>query len=204
MAGSKKAKQTKKSKKAGNVARLVREYMLSIAEDKVNSLNVVGTTSSTAGIIYNISNNIVQGDNIFERTGTKIYLTKFHIYYRCFAITNPQSFRFILFRDMFNQGTTVTVTDVLPTGTWLSQYSDVRQIQQKRFEILDDWVVDSNTQGEVIRSRNRTLKGRWPVLYNGATAVATANGKGTVFLLVIGSAITGAYDWRIQMEFNDS
>jgi len=186
------------------ITKQIRAVMEAEAEDKVNSLIQVSNTVSNSGFVYSISNNIVEGDDVFQRAGTKITLKEIRIYYRCFAVTTSQTFRFILFHDLFNQGTTTVVTDVLPAASYLSQFSDVRQIQQKRFIIVDDWHADSNLGSNLIISHVKNIKVHRGVYYNAATAVPGANGSGALFLLVIGSSSTGTFDYRVQMIFNDS
>jgi len=187
-----------------SIIKQVRAVMEAEAETKVNSLIQVSNTVSNAGFVYPLSNNIVEGSDVFQRDGTKITLREIRIYYRCFAVATSQTFRFILFYDQFNQGTTPAVVDVIPAASYISQYSDVRILQQKRFVIVDDWHADSNLSSDLIISHIRSIKTHKSIFYNGATAVPGSNGSGSLFLLVIGSSSTGAFDYRVQMLYNDS
>jgi len=187
-----------------SITKQIRAIMEAEAETKVNSLIQVSNTVSNAGFVYPVSNNIVEGSDVFQRDGTKITLREIRIYYRCFAVTTSQTLRFILFHDQFNQGTTPAVVDVLPAASYISQYSDVRILQQKRFIIVDDWHADSNLLSNLIISHVRSIKSHRGIFYNGATAVPGSNGLGALFLLVIGSSSTGTFDYRVQMMYNDS
>jgi len=190
--------------KRPSLAKQIRAVMEAEAETKVNSLITVANTVSNVGTMFNISNNIVEGDDVFQRAGTKIALKEIRLYYRCFAVVSSQTFRFILFHDLFNQGTTTSVAEVLPAISYISQFSDVRQLQQKRFVIVDDFHADSNLNSDLIISHVRNIKTHRSIFYNGATAVAASNGAGALMLLVIGSSSTGTFDFRVQMMFNDS
>lgn len=204
MVNNKLSKQKNKMTRTTNVAALVRKAMLGLAETKVYSTQAITQTVSNTGVVSNISNGIIEGDDIANRSGTRITVRKLRLYYRCFAVGASQTFRFILFRDLFNQGTTPGVVDLLPAVTWYSQYSDIHQIQQKRFHIIDDWIADSNLTGNLIRSREKNITLQAPIFYNGTTGVAASNGKGAMFLLVIGSSSTGTFDWSVQLDYNDS
>jgi len=199
-----KSKHSSKKASSSTVATLVRKTMENLAETKVFSVNTVTQTVTLAGTVANITNAIIEGDDIGNRAGTKIHLKRVKLYFRCFSVTNSQTFRFILFRDLFNQGTTPAVVDLLPTGTWTSQYSDIHQIQQKRFHIIEDWMVDCNLTGNNIRSHVKDIALTSNVYFNGTTAVAASNGRGAMFLLIIGSSATGTFDFNVQVMFNDS
>jgi len=186
------------------MAVIARRVLMNTAEKKVKSINASGANTGVAGTVINLTNGIVEGDDIFDRSGTKIFVSKIEARFRATAVINSQTTRFIIFRDLFNQGTTPAVSDVLPVATVTSHYSDTRYVQQKRIVILDDWVVDVNIAGEAVKTRKFGRQNAGAVYYNGATAVAGSNGKGSIFLLVIGTAATGTYDYDITMVFNDS
>jgi len=185
------------------IAKQVRSVIDGMAETKVNSLNAVAQTVSSAGGVYDIGINIPEGNDVSMRSGTTIMLEQLRLYYRCFAVTTSQTFRFILFQDRFNNGVTPTVTELLPTTTYLSQFSDIRELQQHRYIILDDWYANSQISGEIIKSHNRTIKLHRKIFYNGATSVVASGGHNALFLCVIGSSSTGTFDFRIQMMYKD-
>jgi len=186
-----------------SMAKQVRAIIDGMAETKVNSLNATSQTVAAAGGVYDIGINIAEGNDVSNRTGTTILLEQIRLYYRCFAVTTSQTFRFILFQDRFNNGVTPTVTELLPTTTYLSQFSDIRELQQHRYIILDDWFANSQISGEIIHSHNRTIKCHKKIYYNGATAVVASGGHNALFLCVIGSSSTGTFDFRIQMVYKD-
>lgn len=186
------------------MALIVRQTLAARIEKKVFSVTAVGVSVATAGTVINITNGIVEGDDISNRSGTLIRPVMIRLLYRGTAVTTSSSVRFILFRDMLNQGTTPAASDLLPGGNWISQYADTREIQQHRFKILNDVMFDLNIAGQNVRTLQSTLAMKGEVFYNGATAVASANGKGAIFLLVIGNAISTAYDYTVQTVFTDA
>lgn len=198
---SKRGVTQKRDKQMVNIARQIFD---SRVEKKVYSLTAVGTTVLTTGNVIPITNGIIEGDDINQRSGTAIRLSRFRILYRATAITTSSSIRFILFRDMFNQGTTPTAINLLPNNNWISQYADTREIQQHRFKILNDIMIDLNIAGENVVTKQFDVAAKGMVFYNGSSAVATDNGQGAVFLLVIGNAVSTSYDYTIQTVFTDA
>lgn len=187
-----------------SVAKLVSDALLQRQEHKAYSTQVSGANISATGAIVNLSNGIIEGVDINQRTGTTIRIFRMHFRYAFNMNTNDQSARFIIFRDNMNTGTTPNVTDVLPTAGYLSHFSDVRQVQQRRYTILFDDTVDVSIAGPSRVSKKANIKFVGNVYYNGTTAIATANGKGAVFLLVIGNVSTGLFDYDWQCEFTDA
>ena len=165
---------------------------------------LVSTTNSnvTAGVVNNLTNGIIQGDDINQRSGDQIRIISHKLHVRASAVTVSQTFRFIWFRDNMNRGTTPTVTEVLNTANFMSQYSPA-PLQQKRFTILRDFSLNCNLTGESIKSRTVQLPGM-DVYYNAATAVAAANGPGALFLLTIGDSITGLFDFSYEPVYTDA
>jgi ribosomal protein S8 len=194
----------KNSVRKPSVASLVRAAMLTMQEHKVRSTQASGTTISSSGAIIPLTNGIVEGDDVNMRSGTTIKMLQQHFRYAFNMTSSDQSARFIIFADMINTGVQPTVTEVLPTTGYLSHYSDVRQLQQKRFKILLDDTIDCSVNGPSRLSKKAEIKWKGQVFYNAATAVTTANGKGALFLLVIGSLNTGVYDYDWQCVYTDS
>jgi len=159
-------------------------------------------SNATAGTVINLTNGIVQGDDINQRSGDQIRIRSHKLYVRASAITVNQTFRFVWFRDNMNRGTTPSVTEVLNTANFMSQLNPA-SLQQKRFTILADFMLDCNVAGESIKSRYSEQPGS-VVFYNGATGVAASNGPGAIFLLEIGDSITGLYDLSYEPIYTDA
>jgi len=182
----------------------VKSMIVGLTEPKINSVQASGTTISSSGTVINVSNNIVEGDTVSNRSGEKITILTMNFKFRFLAVTNDQSARFVLFRDLQNNGTTPTVTEVLPTTGLLSHYSDIRYHQQHRFSVIFDKIIDCSVQGPSVQTLSSQITRRMPVYYNGISTGSTSNGKGATFLLVIGSLSTGVFDYDIQTVYNDS
>lgn len=197
-------KTIKRRVRKPSVAALVRSAMLEMQEHKVRSVQQSSVVISSAGAVINLTNGIVEGDDVNMRSGTTIKMLKQHFRFAFNVVGIDQSARFIIFADMLNQGTTPTVTEVLPTTGYLSHYSDIRQIQQKRFKILLDSTLDVSVAGPSRVTRRGDINYKGKVYYNGTTAIASANGLGSIFLLVIGSLSTGTYDYDWQGVYTDS
>jgi Na+-transporting NADH:ubiquinone oxidoreductase subunit NqrF len=173
-----------------------------VLEKKRFALISNGNSNATAGIVNNLTNGIIQGDDINQRSGDQIHIMSHTLKVRASAITVNQTFRFIWFRDNMNRGTTPTVTEVLNTANYMSQYAPAA-LQQKRFTILRDVMLNCNVNGESIKSRSISIPGG-VVYYNGATAVAASNGPGALFLLTIGDSLTGLFDFSYEPIYTDA
>lgn len=159
-------------------------------------------SNATAGIVNNLTNGIIQGDDINQRSGDQIRIKSHRLVVRASAVTVNQTFRFVWFRDNMNRGTTPTVLEVLNSANFMSQLAPA-PLQQKRFTILADFQLDCNVAGEAIKSHVLNVGGT-NVFYNGATAVAASNGPGALFLLEIGDSLTGLYDFSYEPIFTDA
>jgi hypothetical protein len=186
-----------------NVGTEVSRILERNAEQKVTIAASVGATIASTGTMIGLSVNVAQGDNFDNRTGDKITYTHTLVKTRFTAVTTSQSARFILFSDRFNQGTTPAITDLLQTNNFIAGYNQLTVVQQKRMVIHRDWTVDCNIAGETIKSTTFTLGRTGSIYYNGTTAVAASNGRGALFLLVIGSASTGLYDLMVESKYVD-
>ena len=190
-------------KKNQQTLAIVKAYMRNTLEKKIFSVTAVGTAITTAGVVIPLTNGIIEGDDIANRQGTVINLLRSRILLRAVG-TASHSQRFILFRDMLNLQAFPTVGLLLPSGTWISQYADTREMQQHRFKIIKDVTMDLNVAGRNVITREFDIPLKGKVYYNGAIAGATSEGPGAYYLLVIGSAVSGSYDYTIQTVFNDA
>ena len=179
----------------------VRNIIIGNAEQKRFVSISSSNSNSTAGVVNNLTNGIVQGDDLNMRTGDQIKVQRHTLNVKASAITVNQCFRFILFKDNTNRGSTPGVTEVLNTANYLSQYNPVTK-QQCRFTILHDFMLNCNVAGESIKSRIVRPKGH-RVSYNGSTAVAASNGPGAIFLLCIGDSLTGQFDFSYEAIYLD-
>lgn len=161
----------------------------------------VGIASTTVGTVVNLTNGIVQGDDVSQRSGDKIKLVTNKFHFRSTALLTSQSFRVIIFRDNMNRGTTPAVTEVLNSANFMVMYNPVTMLQG-RFKIVKDVTLDCNVNGEAIKHFYLTWKGA-PCFYNGATAGAASNGPGALFFLMIGEAGSGLFDYSYEAQYLD-
>lgn len=183
---------------------MIHKAILKRAEKKNYINQQLSNVVSTAGAVINLSNNIIQGDNYNNRSGNTIRLYHQKLIIESSAVINSSTNRYILVRDMENNGVTPAVTDILDAASYIAGYSSLETVQQNRFTILKDWVTNNNINGEQRTSLVYATSQPSNVYYNGTTAVAASNGKGAVFLLVIGSGSTALYDFSWQGFYTDS
>jgi hypothetical protein len=182
----------------------VKQLLLSVTEPKVYSSQFSGANTTTTGFTFNLTNGIVQGDDVNMRSGTKIEVRAIRLALRGVSVAADATIRFVLYSDMFNIGTFPTTSQVLPTSGIMSHYSDVREIQQHRFRILHDETMDLSRNGPSVKTTVTNISRKFPIYYNGTTTGAASEGKGAISLLVIASTATEVYDYDFQVVYNDS
>jgi len=197
-------KKSNPSRGGPKVSTIVRQVLRSNQEHKAYSTQVSGANTNTAGAIVSLSNGIIEGVDINQRSGTTIRAIKMHFRFTFQYNGGDQSLRFLIFRDMFNTGTTPTTTEILPTTGFLSHFSDTRMVQQRRYQVLYDKTVDVSINGPSRVTRRFDLDLNKVIYYNGSTAISTANGRGGIFMCVIGSTNVGVYDYDWQLVYTDS
>lgn len=187
-----------------NVKQLVRSMLAAQLERKAIVSNITAAATPTAGTVLNLTNAIIQGDDVNQRSGDKVRCIKHKIRVNAQAIINSQTTRFIVFKDTQQNGTIPTVLDVLDNADYLSQYDILNVYQQKRFIILWDKVLDVNIAGESIKTVSKNLQPTGDIWYNGATAVNASNGRNSLFILIIASNSSGTYDYSWEMQYTDA
>jgi hypothetical protein len=161
------------------------------------------TTISATGNTNNITSTIAQGDDVNQRNGDTIQSAGGTLNFRFRAVGTDQTARFIVVRDNFNQGAGIAVTDVLASPLYRSEYNPLTVLQQKRFTILMDKFVDSNLNGETLKTMTCKIAPSGKIFFNGAASAGASNGRGALFLVVIGDAATGQYEFTFQVKWNE-
>ncbi|UTQ50799.1 MAG: 21.8 kDa coat protein [Tomato albetovirus 1] len=187
---------------SGMTAKEVRAIVAGMAETKRFALANTANVPAAAGTVINLTNGVIQGDNVNERSGDKIKLTKQILRVRFSAVVASQTVRFILFKDNTNRGTTPAVTELLNSASLMSQYNPTTMVQQ-RFTVLADVSLNGNLNGEAIKERVISRNSKYSVYYSGGTAIATANGPGATFVLVIGETASGLFDIGYEVHYLD-
>jgi len=147
----------------------------------------ITVTATTVGVVLDLTNALVEGDQVTQRTGRVVQMDTAELRFDAFLPTAAGfgSIRFIWVADNLNTGTVPTVSDILLAPRVTSPYS-LANVSTNRFSILADVIQPmvvggNNQQTDHVLSRKRKTK----IHYNGSTAVPTSNGKGCQFLLVI-------------------
>lgn len=198
-----KGDSTRSARRSNKVVTLrdVKNLIASTAEIKRFVNLSSGNSSTTVGTVINLTNGIIQGDDINQRTGQQIKILKNTLHFRATALLTSQSFRLIVFKDNDNRGTTPAVTEVLNSANFMAMYNPT-PLQQGRFKIFKDVTLDCNLNGEAIKHIYFSWKGV-TCFYNGATAVAASNGPGALFYLMIGEAGSGLFDHSFECKYLD-
>jgi hypothetical protein len=191
------------SKKKQSVESMIQKALNRRSEVKSILVSQAPLAVTALGTVSNMTSNIGQGDDINQRNGDTILTQGYTLNFRFRAITTDQTVRFILFRDNFNLGTTPGVSDVLATALYRSEYNPMFVVQQKRFTILLDSFLDSNINGETLKTQTKRLPSSGKIFYNGAAVAGASNGRGAIFLLVIGDATTGLHEYTLQIRYMD-
>jgi hypothetical protein len=178
-------------------------------EHKIYTVETGALTASTAGSVSPITQSIILGDAIDQRTGNKVILKRYVFRINASIATNTHSFRYIMFIDTMANGAIPAATDLLEaTGGIITPWSPFQKpnMQAKRFIILRDKVVSmiSNGPNEEINHVVNLPLNR-PVFYDAATSVPAANGKGSIFVLFIASAASSVtYFFSDTLVFTDA
>lgn len=191
------------SKKGRSVASQIQKALNRRTEIKSILVSQAPLAVSPLGTVSNMSSTIGQGDDINQRNGDVILSQGYTLNFRFRAITTDQTARFILFRDNFNLGTTPAVTEVLAAALYRSEYNPIAVVQQKRFTILLDSFLDSNINGETLKTITKKIPSSGKIFYNGTAAAGASNGRGAIFILVIGDASTGLHEYTLQIRYMD-
>jgi len=187
MAKSKQTSNRTVSKKS------IREMIQGTKEIKACAVSTT-FVDTTGGTVGPITQQIIQGDNVNQRSGDVISPIKLELNLSMLGgVGSTQSFhRFIVFQDMLNTGVAPVIADVLDGGAYNSTYA-ITNRQQRRFKILYDKmhgvVSGSNSNATHVQLKLKPAK---RIYYNGLTSVTSANGKGSIWFLCMTDSITVA------------
>lgn len=113
--------------------------------------------------------------------------------------------RVILFQDRHCRGAAPAVTDVLLTAAYNSNYLSVNLLNN-RFKILfDDTVpLGSSTLPPTALFKKYEVPLRGTISFVDATGTTTGLGENALFMLIIGSNVSGTYDMKNMTKFTDA
>ncbi len=198
---------TKKS-----VKQMIKGEILAKSEQKCQTTVTTAAAFASGGIIITLTQQVIQGDGLSQRSGNQISLLGVESRLTVFNVNvaaSPYIWRIILFQDTQNLGVIPAVTDLLQAANYASFYNLQEQYQQHRFKILDDHTYSSavggSNQAFDYHIKVGAARLNKQVTFQGTTNAAGANGRNAVFALVISSAtLTGAtYDYNSLVRYTD-
>jgi len=174
------------TRQGNNIRKAIKAELNRLSEVKQYMFDQGPTATPSAGVIYNLSQFIIQGLDINQRSGDKIFLEQVELRLNSFLPTLgvAGAIRYIIFMDKKANGIVPTVGDVLETAQFTSNY-DIVNSSGKRFQILLDksHAMSTGSNQEIVVHIKRSVSKA--VHYNGATAVATSNGTNSLYILLI-------------------
>lgn len=170
---------------------------------------ILNGTAAPAGEVLSLSQFVVEGDGISQRTGRVINLVMIDMRIRrtLNTLTNKTScVRMIVFLDTQNQGVFPAVTDVLTSANVVSAY-EVNNAQQHRFRILRDEIetlCDGGANNQ--KASSWRFRHKCQIHYGGAADAAASNRKNAVFFLILTNNTVAGPDWSlgVGLDFTDA
>jgi hypothetical protein len=174
---------------------------------KYRDVVLTSTASTVAGAVWALSQDIIQGDSVSQRSGSQIFLQKIDLRLNAVlpALGLVGGLRVVLVADKRNTGSIPATTDILQAATATSP-PNISAMLNKRFTYIYDeflpMVVGGSDQQIHIQLSRKFNK---VIGYNGTTAVATANGQNALFILVLTdlAANTPFYAFDVGLHYND-
>lgn len=193
------------------VKRYVKGCMNRLLEIKTYNQAPSGNiTPGTGGTMTGgLCNAITQGDGDNQREGNVIHIKKLSFLFTAFD-TVPSLVRVIVFIDRQSNGSTPTVTDVLDSASYLSQFSELTVVGHggTRFSILMDktWTINPQITATAGYGAHitKTFKLKMPVTYIANAGTAGDVSKNNIWLLSISSTTTGVYQYSSSLVYTDN
>jgi hypothetical protein len=190
--------------KSTEVRKIVNSVLAQRTEMKFNTTNFTLAAPGVAGVVTPVTQTIIQGDQVNQRSGNAIFVHKLD-----FLLTAnsgiQDAVRVLLFVDKRNIGTLPLVTDVLDSARPTSPYDIVATVNNRYTFLYDELIAMSNTgssSASIARTVYRTIRKK--VAFNGTTSVTTANGMNAIFVLLISdSAVSPAVAWDCGIHYTD-
>jgi hypothetical protein len=184
----------------------VRKQVLAVLNSRVEHkrfADLNAFTYSTAGSIAVMSQQIILGDTSTQRDGVQIRPERLSVTWSSTSSATVVC-RLVVFQDKQANGVYPAITDVLNTAATLSQYNPVVMSEQKRFHVLYDNFVNLSAAGTNIVTHKFSVKPIGPITFLDTTSVQTANGRNSIYFLVIGPAGTATGTLTYELCYTDS
>lgn len=194
-----------RARKPTTTRKIVRDVLQSTAEHKYYTVQVaLGAASSNAGTILALTQGLIEGDTIENRSGRQIQHMESHlrISVNLPALALTGSIRFIWVADNMNVGTTPTVAQILDSANVTSPYA-LSAVSNKQFTILSDRIYSM-----VVGGSNQhitpvfTSKNKRKILFSGSANLSASNGRGSHFVLIITDAAANTPGYTIDYDLH--
>jgi hypothetical protein len=177
-----------------------------LSERKLFNFIIGASTSSSAGVIIPVTQSLVTGDGLGDRTGDKITLRHISmsgvLSLPTLAVTGQ--LRVIVFADTMANGSNPTVANVLISPSTTGRYEPVSRIK-RRFNHFYDQIHSLTVGGQQCTHFKLEIPLELQVYYQDVTNIPGANSKNALYVLVItdSAANQPVYGFDMQLEFSD-
>lgn len=145
-------------------------------------------TPTTGGDIYYLSPSAT-GDTFDDRTGLVINAQS-HFLGLNFQATKSCSIRVLTFIDRFQQGVSLTTSDVLAIADVSSPMNYANTVAQKRLRIIHDKTYSFSLNGTLQLADYVNRQIPMKIRYTGSSTSPTFAGQNSVYLLIISDTAT--------------
>jgi hypothetical protein len=191
-----------------NLGRAVRAVLTSTAEIKNFIYQQGNTAATTAGVVLPVTQSIIEGNEINQRSGRQIKLVSSDLRIVSSITTGTQvsGIRFMLFLDRMSLGVLPTVADVLEAATTISPLA-ITAHQANRYKILYDKafpLVFSGADQQLFK--HMMIKAKDKIEFLLPNNAVGANFKNAMYMLVIAdSAGVGGptYNFNVGVRYLD-
>lgn len=202
----KRNKRRARQASSAKVMNLIKSYIGNVAEHKAYNYSASGVTFSNTGTVSNISENIIQGDGVGQRSGNKVLITRLRVKVggQCQG-AGPDSCRYILAADMNALANYPVWTDLMDSTNIVSQYTVNYGTTGHRFKVLWDKTFTISPTGNYIYHHEFQIKRRHAVQYYASGVGASAAAPGALYMFTIDSNGTNptVHSWTVQLYYTD-
>jgi len=196
-----KMKKQKEDTSAKRLARVER-YINTHRGDIKFSQGVVSYTPTVGGNNTYFSGMGV-GDSAETRTGLRINLHTFQVNIN-YKMTANCNVRFLVVRDLMNQGVVPGILEVLENASVISPINYYNFVAQKRFVLHKDFTRSFTVGGKLFDTSLNKFKLDVPIHYGGNGALIADARKNALFVYcVTDTASAGNVDIFTRLDFTD-
>lgn len=185
------------------IRQMIKSSNIANSELKGTVFTNANTATLAAGGFQFITQGIIQGDAVNQRTGSQVNLVGLRVKINTFAVGVTGVTRYILYQDTQASGASPLVTDILDSAASVSVTNQLTVFTQKRYHIIDDFTHQVPIGGEAVKVHDKTYTNfTKKVTYLGNTSAIASNGRNSIYLLYIGTA-TNVWDYSFHARYLD-